>query len=63
MLIANPVYDVVFTYLFEESSEAKTLISAIIAEDIAEIEFRPEEPIRAIDTDAEKKRKTGKTQV
>jgi len=43
MLIANPIYDVVFKYLLEDSRIAKMLISAIIGEDIVEIDFRPQE--------------------
>ena len=39
MYIANPIYDVVFKYMMEDNKVAKLLISAIIKEDIEELEF------------------------
>ena len=38
MYIANPIYDVVFKYMLEDNKVAKLFISAIIGEDIAELE-------------------------
>ena len=43
MIIANPIYDVVFKYLLSDAKSAKLLIGAIIGEDIKELEFRPTE--------------------
>ena len=43
MIIANPMYDVVFKYLLSDSRIAKLLIGAIIGEDIVELEFMPTE--------------------
>ena len=41
MLIANPIYDVVFKYLMDDSKIAKLIISSIIAEEIEELVFKP----------------------
>ena len=49
MQIANPIYDVVFKYLMEDSKVAKLLISSIIGEEIEELEFRPQEYTSDID--------------
>lgn len=47
MIIANPIYDVVFKYLMEDSKLAKLLIGAIINEKIEKLDLRPtDEPIR-----------------
>jgi len=43
MLIANPIYDVVFKYLMEDKEIAKGLISSIIGEEIIELTLRPQE--------------------
>jgi hypothetical protein len=43
MQIANPLYDVVFKYLMEDSKVAKLLLSAILKKEIVELEFRPQE--------------------
>ena len=43
MLIANPIYDVVFKYLLEDNKIAKLLIGAIIGEKIETLDFRPQE--------------------
>jgi len=43
MLIANPMYDVVFKYLMSDNNAAKLLIGAIIGEEIVELDFRPTE--------------------
>ncbi|MDR0730008.1 MAG: hypothetical protein LBF19_07815 [Prevotellaceae bacterium] len=46
MHIANPIYDVVFKYMMEDNKVAKSLISAIIGEEILELEFLPQERTR-----------------
>lgn len=43
MKIANPIYDVVFKYLMEDSKIAKLLIGSIINEKIIELSFFPQE--------------------
>ncbi len=54
MQIANPIYDVVFKYLMEDSRVAKLLLSSIIGETIEELTFLPIE--FAGDIDGEKTR-------
>jgi hypothetical protein len=60
MHIANPIYDVVFKYLMEDSKLAKLMISAIIGEEVVKLNFLPpefaEEPIEL----AKKKQKNVK---
>lgn len=41
--IANPIYDVVFKYLMEDRESAILLLSELIGEDIAELDFHPQE--------------------
>jgi len=43
MLIANPIYDVVFKYMMEDLKVAKTFVSAIIGEKVEELDFCPQE--------------------
>ncbi|OWY20470.1 hypothetical protein C7N43_20965 [Sphingobacteriales bacterium UPWRP_1] len=43
MLIANPIYDVVFKYLMEDNKIAKLLISSIIGQEITHLNLRPQE--------------------
>ena len=43
MKIANPIYDAVFKYMMNDNKVAKLLLSAIIGEEILELEFRPTE--------------------
>ena len=43
MLIANPVYDVVFKYMMGDLKVAKTFVSAIIGEEVEELDFCPQE--------------------
>jgi len=43
MLIANPIYDVVFKYMMGDLKVAKTFISAIIGEEVEELDFCPQE--------------------
>ncbi len=50
MLIANPIYDVVFKYLFEDNKIAKIFISAIIGEEIIDLDFQPQEHTTTIDS-------------
>jgi hypothetical protein len=47
MDIANPIYDVVFKYLMEDNKVAKKIISAIIGEEIIELDFASTERIDA----------------
>ncbi len=41
--IANPIYDVVFKYLLDDNKVAKIFLSAILEEEIIELEYRPKE--------------------
>ena len=43
MVIANPIYDVVFKYLMEDERIARTILSALLKEDIVHVEIRPQE--------------------
>jgi len=43
--IANPIYDVVFKYLMEDTEIAKLILSTIIDEEIEILEFSPQENI------------------
>ena len=43
MKIANPIYDVVFKYMLEDSKVAKIFLSALTDLDIVELEFLPQE--------------------
>jgi len=43
MLIANPIYDVVFKYLFEDKPIAIKFLSLILGKNIVELDFRPTE--------------------
>ena len=43
MLLANPIYDVVFKYLMEDTEIARRLLSTIIGEEILEISVQPQE--------------------
>jgi len=43
MLIANPIYDVVFKYLLEDEKVAKLFLGAILEKEIIELEFKPQE--------------------
>ena len=59
MLIANPIYDVVFKYLMEDAKIAKIVLSSIIGQAIEKISFLPQEFIS--DIDKEKISKTRKS--
>jgi len=41
--IANPIYDTVFKYLMEDERIARTILSALLKEDIIKVEVRPHE--------------------
>jgi len=43
MLLANPIYDVVFKYLMEDTEIARRLLSKITGEEIIEISVQPQE--------------------
>ena len=49
MQIANPIYDVVFKYLMEDSKLAKLMISSIIGENIERLSFLPQEFVSDIE--------------
>ena len=53
MLIANPIYDVVFKYLMEDAKVAKLLIGSIIGCEILELEFRPKSFAAKVTRDAD----------
>jgi hypothetical protein len=39
MRIANPIYDVVFRFMMEDNKVAKAFLSAIIGEEVLELNF------------------------
>ena len=41
MLIANPMYDVVFKYLFQEEKVARLLLSSLLNKEVLELNSRP----------------------
>ena len=43
MIIANPIYDVVFKYLMEDIEIARELLSIILGEEIISLEIKPQE--------------------
>ena len=43
MIIANPIYDVVFKYLLEDADIARDLLSTILGEEVIHLEFKPQE--------------------
>ena len=43
MIIANPIYDVVFKYLLEDANIARDLLSTILGEEVVQLEFKPQE--------------------
>ena len=60
MHIANPTYDVVFRFMMEDERVARSFISAIIGEDVVELDFAAQErtvriPKTQISQDAQKK--------
>ena len=46
MQIANPLYDTVFKYLLEDEQVAKLFLSALLARDIVELTYNPQEMLR-----------------
>jgi hypothetical protein len=45
MILANPIYDVVFKYLLEDLSIARDLLSVITGENIVSVEVKPQESV------------------
>lgn len=45
MIIANPLYDVVFKYLLEDTEIARELIATILGENVLSIEVKPQETV------------------
>lgn len=43
MIIANPMYDVIFKYLLEDTEIASELLSTILSENIVSLELKPQE--------------------
>jgi len=43
MIIANPIYDVVFKYLLEDVEIARELLSTILGEEVESLEMKPQE--------------------
>ena len=43
MLVANPIYDIVFKYLMEDERIAKTILSALLKVDMLSVAVRPHE--------------------
>ena len=41
MIVANPIYDIVFKYLMEDERIARTILSALLKKDIVKVEIRP----------------------
>ena len=61
MHIANPIYDVVFKYMLEDNKVAKLFLSAIIGEEIMELEISAQEraaEVRVVKDEKKKRKKT-----
>ena len=43
MVIANPIYDIVFKYLMEDERVARTILSALLKREVLSVEVRPHE--------------------
>ena len=43
MLVANPIYDIVFKYLMEDERIARTILSALLKKDVISVVVRPHE--------------------
>ena len=43
MLVANPIYDIVFKYLMEDERIARTILSALLKKEVVAVEVRPHE--------------------
>ena len=53
MIIANPLYDVVFKYLLEDMDIAKEFLSAILREEILYVEPKPQETVTEVSADGD----------
>jgi hypothetical protein len=53
ILIANPIYDVVFKYLLEDAFIAKELLSTILGVGIVELTVKPQETLVNDETSGE----------
>jgi hypothetical protein len=51
MIIANPLYDVVFKYLLEDIDIARELIATILGEEITHLEVKPQETATEVSPD------------
>ena len=58
MHIANPIYDVVFKYMLEDIKVAKLFLSAIIGEEITELDFSAQERTVEIQKPTKQKKPT-----
>jgi hypothetical protein len=56
MYIANPIYDVVFSYLMQDSKIAKLIISSIINEDVTKLSFQSEKLVANVEGKLKKNR-------
>ncbi|TAE03724.1 MAG: hypothetical protein EAZ97_01135 [Bacteroidetes bacterium] len=61
MLIANPIYDVVFKYLMQDNKVAKLLISSIIDMEVIDLDFQPQEFTANFSTEKSAEKKQHKT--
>ena len=52
MIIANPIYDVIFKYLMEDLDIARDLISLILSKPVLEISVKPQETTIVSNVDA-----------
>lgn len=43
MIIANPIYDIVFKYLMEDERIARTILSALLKKEVLDVKVRPHE--------------------
>ena len=43
MIVANPIYDIVFKYLMEDERIARTILSALLKKDVVAVAVRPHE--------------------
>jgi len=43
MVVANPIYDIVFKYLMEDERIARTILSALLKKEVVAVEMRPHE--------------------
>ncbi len=59
VIIANPIYDIVFKYLMANLDVARGVISTIIAEEIVVLDFKSQEHTHKLKKADLKKIKTG----